>query len=52
MKTENSKHGISRRTFVKTAATGAAAFTILPNFTVSGLGHVPPSDKLLIAAVG
>ncbi len=43
---------ISRRKFVKTAATGAAALTILPNFTVSGLGHVAPSDKLLIAAVG
>jgi predicted dehydrogenase len=44
--------GISRRNFVKTAASGAAALTILPNFTISGLGHVAPSDKLLIAAVG
>jgi predicted dehydrogenase len=44
--------GISRRKFVKTAATSAAALTILPNFTVSGLGYVAPSDKLLIAAVG
>jgi hypothetical protein len=56
MKTMNRKsnrsNGISRRNFVKTAASGAAAFTILPNFTVSGLGHVAPSDKLLIAAVG
>ena len=43
---------ISRRNFVKAAASGAAAFTILPNFTISGLGHVNPSDKLLIAAVG
>ncbi len=34
------------------AATSAAAFTILPNFTVSGLGHKVPSDKLYIAAVG
>jgi len=42
----------SRRSFVKTTASGAAALTILPNFTVSGLGHVAPSDKLLIAAVG
>jgi len=46
------KAGISRRNFVKTAATSAAALTILPNYTVSGLGHVAPSDKLLIAAVG
>src|SRR5450759_2224533 len=43
---------ISRRNFVKTATSGVAALTILPNFTVSGLGHVTPSDKLLIAAVG
>jgi Oxidoreductase family, NAD-binding Rossmann fold/Oxidoreductase family, C-terminal alpha/beta domain len=43
---------LSRRNFVKTAVSGAAVFTILPNFTVSGLGHVTPSDKLLIAAVG
>jgi len=50
-KPRNSKD-ISRRNFVKTAASGAAALTILPNFTVSGLGHVPPSDKLYIAAVG
>jgi predicted dehydrogenase len=56
MKKENQNSGkpagISRRNFVKTAATGAAAFTILPGYTVSGLGHVPPSDKLLIAAIG
>ena len=43
---------ISRRKFVKVAASGTAAFTILPSFTVSGLGHVAPSDKLHIAAVG
>ncbi len=43
---------LTRRDFVKTAATGAAAFTILPSFTISGLGHVTPSDKLHIAAVG
>ena len=43
---------ISRRNFMKTAASGAATLTILPNFTVSRLGHLPPSDKLLIAAIG
>jgi hypothetical protein len=46
----NNKRGFSRRNFVKTTASGAAALTILPSFTVSGLGHVAPSDKLLIAA--
>ncbi len=43
---------ISRRNFVRSAASGAAALTIIPNYAVSGLGHVPPSDKLLIAAIG
>jgi predicted dehydrogenase len=43
---------ISRRKFVKVAAAGSAAFTILPSHTVSGLGHVVPSDMLHIAAVG
>ncbi|RLD93560.1 MAG: hypothetical protein DRJ29_08450, partial [Bacteroidetes bacterium] len=33
---------ISRRKFVKVAAAGSAAFTILPSHTVSGLGHVVP----------
>ena len=54
MKT-NKKSGtnqMSRRKFVGMAASGAAAITILPSFTVSGLGHVPPSDKLYIAAIG
>src|SRR5258707_12937086 len=61
------KRGLSRRKFIKMASTGAAAialgpiaaaasagksFSIVPNFTVSGLGHVAPSDKLYIAAIG
>ncbi|MDH5609640.1 MAG: Gfo/Idh/MocA family oxidoreductase [Cyclobacteriaceae bacterium] len=44
--------GLSRRKFVKMASSGAAVFSIVPSFTVSGLGHVPPSDKLYIAAIG
>ena len=43
---------ISRRDFVRTAAAGAAAITIVPSFAVSSCGHVAPSDKLLIAAIG
>jgi len=43
---------ISRRAFIGRAAAGAATLTILPNFTVSGLGHVAPSDTLYIAKVG
>ncbi len=43
---------MSRRSFLRRAAAGSAALTIIPNYAVSGLGHVAPSDKLLIAAVG
>jgi hypothetical protein len=56
MKMSNKKNkkssDLSRRDFVKTTATGAVAFSILPRFTVSGLGHITPSDKLYIAAIG
>ena len=45
--------GISRRQFLKTGATAALGLSIVPN-TVLGksFGHVAPSDKLNIAAVG
>jgi len=52
---ENKKHStpaISRREFIGKTVTGAAALTILPSFTISGLGHVAPSDTLNIAKVG
>ena len=41
----------SRRDFVKTAAMGAAAFTIVPRH-VLGKGFLAPSDILYIASVG
>jgi len=47
---ENNK--VSRRGFLGTSAAAAAAITILPSNTISGLGHRAPSDKLNIAAVG
>jgi len=44
---------VSRRTFLGTAATAAAAFTVIPSYAMgSVLGHRAPSDKLNIAAVG
>lgn len=43
---------ISRRKFIGLSTFTGAAFTIVPSFAVSGLGHVPPSDKLNIAGVG
>jgi predicted dehydrogenase len=51
-KHKDDKNGISRRDFVGLTASGVAALTILPSYTVSGLGHVVPSDKLYIAAIG
>jgi predicted dehydrogenase len=41
----------SRRKFLKTAATAAAGFYIVPRH-VLGRGYTPPSDKLNLAAIG
>ena len=44
---------VSRRSFLGTAASAAAAFTVIPNYAMgSALGHRAPSDKLNIAVVG
>ncbi len=43
---------ISRREFIGTTALTVAGLTIIPRHTVSGLGHIVPSDKLNIAGVG
>ena len=44
---------ISRRDFLQRSAMAAAAFTIAPNIILGkSHGHVSPSDKLNIAAVG
>ncbi len=43
---------IDRRKFVKVAATGALAFSIMPRHVLGGPGHVAPSDKLTLAYVG
>jgi len=44
---------VSRRTFLGTTATAAAAFTVIPsNVMGSVLGHRAPSEKLNIAVVG
>src|SRR5210317_1571126 len=44
--------GISRRRFIGTTAAATAGFTIVPSTVISGMGHIAPSDKLNIAAVG
>jgi predicted dehydrogenase len=42
---------ISRRTFVKGAAT-AAAFSIVPRHVLGGTGYVAPSDRVRLACIG
>ncbi len=48
----NSNFNLSRRKFIGTSSSAIAGFTIVPNIAVSGLGHIPPSDKLNIAGIG
>ncbi len=43
---------VSRRNFIKGTALASAGFTIVPNFTVSGLGYTAPSDMVNLATVG
>jgi hypothetical protein len=40
------------RGFISNSSVALAGFTIVPNLTVSGLGHIAPSDKLNIAGIG
>jgi len=42
----------SRRRFVTTAASAAAAVTILPRHVLGGPGFVAPSDKVNVAVIG
>jgi len=43
---------MKRRDFVKNISATGLAFSVVPSVTVSGLGHIPPSDRLNIAAIG
>ena len=43
---------MTRRNFIGTAATSAAAFMIVPRHVLGGPGYTAPSDKLNIACVG
>ena len=51
MKTKSTS-SLSRRKFIGATATVAAGFSVIPSYAVSGLGHIPPSDKLNIAGIG
>ncbi|MHC4061849.1 MAG: Gfo/Idh/MocA family protein, partial [Planctomycetota bacterium] len=43
---------VSRRDFLLSTASTAAAFTIVPRHVLAGSGQTPPSEKLNIAGVG
>ena len=43
---------LNRRSFLTTAATTAAAFTIVPRNVLGGTNYVAPSDKLTVAYIG
>jgi hypothetical protein len=43
---------LNRRNFVKTAATAATAFTIVPRPVLGGKNVIAPSDKITLAYIG
>ncbi len=51
-KTAFRKIPASRRGFLKSAFTATAAFHIIPRSVLGGAGHVPPSDRVVLAMVG
>lgn len=50
--TTQPKSNVSRRTFVKGAATAAAGVMIVPRHVLGGPGYTAPSDKLNLASIG
>jgi hypothetical protein len=50
--TPGSASQINRRKFVKVAATGALAFSIVPRHVLGGKNFIAPSDKTTLAYVG
>jgi predicted dehydrogenase len=43
---------LTRRSFLGTTATAAAAFTIVPRFVLGGKGYTAPSDTINVAGIG
>ena len=50
-KRSESRHRISRRKFLGSAAAGAA-FTVVPRFALGGRGYVSPGNKTTLALIG
>jgi predicted dehydrogenase len=43
---------VSRRTFLGTTAVAAAGITVIPSHAVAGLGHIAPSDRVVLGFIG
>jgi predicted dehydrogenase len=43
---------MKRRTFLKSAATAAVGFHIVPRHVLGGVGQTPPSEKIVLAHIG
>lgn len=52
MDTTTEKKLTNRRDFVRQTSSALFGLTIVPSTVISGLGHVAPSDKLHLAAIG
>jgi len=52
MQNKKKTMGVTRRDFLRTAAAGAATFTIVPSHVLGGAGRQAPSEKLNIAGIG
>jgi predicted dehydrogenase len=53
IKKKNTKgSNLTRRRFLGTTASAAAAFTILPRFVLGGKGYTAPSDMINVAGIG
>jgi predicted dehydrogenase len=48
----NPLKSLTRRQFIGRSSVAIAGVTIVPSHVISGLGHIPPSDKLNIAGIG
>ena len=46
------KKGLSRRNFLKQGALASSGFFIVPRHVLGGVGVTPPSDQLVLAAIG
>ena len=44
--------GLTRRSFLGTAATAAAGITIIPRYVMGGVGYTAPSDMINVAGIG